>query len=236
MQVFVVDRRKQPLVAKSKGGSDRVGNLMVRCRDCNEAKGNQPVEASLVGEAERLRRIQRKRSAPLDVAAAVNATRKVLAAELEARGLPVETATGGRTRANRRRLGVGKSHALDAACAGVVGTLHSWSRPALTITATGRGSYQRTRLTRHGLPCGYLMRRKSVARFQTRDRVRALVPSGKKAGTYEGGVAVRATGSFDVQTSAATVQGIAAKHCTLVQRADGYTYTTNHGGAPSSPA
>jgi hypothetical protein len=39
-----------------------------------------------------------------------------------------------------------------------------------------------------------------------------------------GRVAVRATGSFNVQTSATTVQGVSHKHCRVIQRSDGYGY------------
>ncbi|MFW6380292.1 MAG: RNA-guided endonuclease IscB [Halorhodospira sp.] len=224
------------VVPKSRGGGDRVGNLVVSCRRCNQAKGAQSLSAFLANEQARLRRIRSKLNAPLDGAAAVNATRKALPAVLRERGLPVELTTGGRTRANRRRLGVPKTHALDAACAGEVGDLHSWNRPSLVITATGRGSYPRTRLNKHGFPRGYLVRRKQVAGFRTGDQVRAVVPSGQKAGVHTGRVAVRASGSFNIQTPTGTVQGINARYCTLVEKGSGYTYTINDGGAPSSPA
>ena len=61
--------------------------------------------------------------------------------------------------------------------------------------------------------------------FQTGDHVRADVPHGKKAGVHTGRVAVRASGSFNVQTSTAVVQGISHRHCTLIQRGDGYAYS-----------
>jgi hypothetical protein len=104
--------------------------------------------------------------------------------------------------------------------AGVLG----WRRPTLQIKATGRGSYQRTRLTAHGFPRGYLMRQKQVHGFQTGDRVRAEVPSGNKAGIHIGRVAVRASGSFNIQTGNTVVQGIGHRYCRLVQRNDGYGY------------
>jgi len=43
---------------------------------------------------------------------------------------------------------------------------------------------------------------------------------------HEGRVAERATGSFNIQSPSGTVQGIHHRHCQLVQRADGYGYTT----------
>jgi hypothetical protein len=88
----------------------------------------------------------------------------------------------------------------------------------------GRGRYQRTRLTQYGFPRGYLIRQKQVHGFQTGDMVKAVVPNGKKAGTYTGRVAVRKTGSFNIQTEQGSVQGISHTHCTLIQRGDGYGY------------
>ncbi|WP_262391378.1 RNA-guided endonuclease IscB [Nocardiopsis sp. CNR-923] len=62
--------------------------------------------------------------------------------------------------------------------------------------------------------------------FATGDLVRAAVPTGKKAGTHTGRVAVRASGSFNVTTARGTVQGVNHRHVRLLQRADGYAYTT----------
>ena len=68
------------------------------------------------------------------------------------------------------------------------------------------------------------MRQKCVQGFKTGDMVRAVVPKGKKAGTHVGRVAVRARGSFNIQTSTGVVQGINAKHCTILARGDGYSF------------
>jgi len=138
--------------------------------------------------------------------------------------LPVATDSGARTRYNRQRLGIPKTHALDAACVGVLDALHNWQRPTLAINATGRGRYQRTRLNRFGFPRGYLMREKRVEGFQTGDRVIARVPGGKNAGTHIGRLAVRASGHFNIQCAHGVIQGISYRHCRVVQRADGYGY------------
>ncbi|MBO0860251.1 MAG: HNH endonuclease, partial [Chloracidobacterium sp.] len=71
-----------------------------------------------------------------------------------------------------------------------------------------------------------------VKGFQTGDMAPATVMAGKKTGIYVGRVAVRANGSFNIQTVTGVVQGINAKHCKLIQRGDGYGYRS---GA-SSPA
>lgn len=212
------------IVARSNGGSDRVSNLTLACRPCNQRKGNQPVEVFLKGKPELLARIKAKAKAPLRDAAVVNATRNALFHALLHTGLPVATGTGAQTKFNRSRLGLPKTHALDAACVGEVEAVTNWHRPTLTVKATGRGEYQRTRLTAHGFPRGYLTRQKRHFGFQTGDQVCAVVPNGKKAGTHQGRVAVRQTGSFNIQTPAGVVQGIPHRHCTLIQRADGYAY------------
>ena len=212
---------------RSRGGSDRVSNLTLACVLCNRKKGAQTVDIFLEDKPDTLKRIRAQAKAPLKDATAVNATRKALFDALEDTGLPVETGSGGLTKYNRARLGIPKTHALDAACAGQVDALQSWRRPTLAIKATGRGSYQRTRLDRFGFPRGYLTRQKRIHGVQTGDRVVAGVPTGKKAGVHIGRVAVRASGSFNIQTAQGVVQGISHRHCRVLQRADGYGYSFN---------
>lgn len=240
------------VVPRSQGGSNRVSNLTLACHTCNSEKDRWALTDFFVtskGLKTRLKsnglsadaqlaRVQRQLKQPLCDASTVNATRWALFNTLKnAIGLPVTVASGGRTKYNRQRLGVSKTHALDAACVGAFDRLHDWTAPTLMIKCTGRGSYQRTRLNRFGFPRGVLMRQKQVQGFQTGDRVKAVVPTGKKAGTYTGHVAVRKTGSFNIQTEQDVVQGISHKHCTLIQRGDGYGYhntpSINHkkGGA-----
>jgi 5-methylcytosine-specific restriction endonuclease McrA len=221
---------------RAAGGSDRVSNLSLACGPCNHKKGAQPVEVFLARRPEVLRRVLAQAKTPLRDAAAVNSTRWALHAALQSYGLPVETASGGRTKWNRARLGIPKTHALDAACVGVVQAVLGWERPALAIKATGRGSYQRTRVTEHGFARGYLTRIKRICGFQTGDRVCAEVPTGKKVGIHVGRVAVRASGSFNIQTPQGVVQGVSHRHCRLVQRADGYAYTSGGASALRSPA
>ena len=155
---------------------------------------------------------------------------------LKTTGLSVETGTGGRTKFNRARLHVPKTHAMDAACVGNVNAVEDWCVPVLAIKATGRGSYQRTRLTAHGFPRGYLTRQKRHFGFQTGDRVRADVPAGTKAGAHVGRVAVRATGSFNIQTPQGVVQGVSHRHCSVLQRADGYGYSHSGAASKATPA
>lgn len=213
--------------ARANGGSNRSSNLGLACQPCNQKKAAKDIRDFLKKEPARLERILLQVKRPLRDAAAVNTTRWALLNSLKSMGLPVEAASGGRTKYNRIRLGVPKTHALDAVCVGKMESVAGWTRPTLAIRAAGRGSYQRTRTDKYGLPRGFLMRQKSVRGFQTGDMVRASVPSGKKAGTYAGRVAVRASGFFNIQLGKEVVQGISYRHCTMVQRADGYGYSFN---------
>ncbi|MHB8147167.1 MAG: RNA-guided endonuclease IscB [Vulcanimicrobiaceae bacterium] len=215
------------VVPKSGKGSNRIANLAIACEPCNTKKGKQPIEDFLAHDPARLAKILAQLKAPLNDAAAVNSTRWALFHALERTGLPVTTGSGGQTKFNRTNLGLQKTHALDALCVGPMNAITSVQRfeqPTLAIKATGRGAYKRTRLTPHGFPRGYLMRTKRVRGFTTGDHVQAIVPSGKHAGVHIGRVAVRASGSFNIQTAAQTIQGVNAKYCRLLQRADGYAY------------
>lgn len=212
--------------ARAKGGSNRVSNLTLACESCNIAKGANRVEVFLAKKPTQLRKILAQAEKPLPDAAAVNSTRWALVNALKATRLPVETATGGCTKWNRHCLNIPKTHALDALCVGKVDIVENWQAPTLAIKATGRGSYQRTRVTAQGFPRGYLMRSKSIKGFQTGDMVRAIVPKGARMGIHMGRVAVRASGNFNIQTAQDVIQGVFHRHCRIRQRADGYGYST----------
>ena len=213
---------------KAKGGSNRLSNLALACIPCNQKKGSKTIEAFLSNDPARLERIKRQLKRPLADAAAVNTTRWALFNALAASGLPVTTGSGGRTKYNRHRLSIPKSHALDAVCAGnmdLIGSIDGSQQPTLLVTANGRGAYKRTRLTANGFPRGYLMRSKSVHGFTTGDMVRAVVPSGKKQGNYVARVAIRASGSFNLQLESSVVQSVSHKYCRCLQRGNGFGYT-----------
>ena len=212
------------IISKAKGGSNRIANLTLACGPCNTRKGARDIRDFLALKPKILERILAHARAPLKDAAAVNTTRNVLYFALRATGLPIEAASGGRTKWNRTRLGVPKTHCLDALCVGAVDNVRGWECPVLNIKSTGRGNYQRTRLTKFGFPRGYLTRTKSAYGFQTGDIVRAVVPAGKKVGIHRGRVAIRSSGSFNIQTINGVVQGISHAYCQRIARADGYGY------------
>jgi len=222
------------IVPRVCGGSNRVSNLTLACRKCNQRKGSLPVDVFLRDDPSRLSRILDHTRKPLSRAAAVNVTRKAINRVLYAAGLEVQCSSGGRTKFNRTRLCIPKTHALDAACVGKVSQLEGWNVPILSIKATGRGSYQRTRLDSFGFPRGYLMHQKAVKGFQTGDFVKATIPRGKFQGTHQGRLAVRARGSFVIQTSRGNVE-TNWKHCKRLMRNDGYTYEIETPPIPPPP-
>jgi len=214
---------------KSKGGSDRVSNLCLSCRDCNQQKGTQDVKDFLKGKLELLKTILAQAKAPLKDAAAVNVTRKEIGRRLRVFDLPVSFWSGGRTKMNRVKQGYAKIHWHDAACVGESGAdvvIPEAIQP-LIITAQGRGSRQMCRVDRYGFPRTNPKAQKQVYGFQTGDIVKAIVLKGKKQGTYIGRVAVRTSGSFNVKTVKELVSGISWKCCRVMQRVDGYAYAVN---------
>jgi 5-methylcytosine-specific restriction endonuclease McrA len=219
-----VPLQREHIQAKARSGSNRISNLTLSCEPCNQTKGAQPIEVFLKKKPALLTRILATAKKPLRDAAAVNSTRWALVKALQETGIQAKTYSGGRTKWNRCRLGIPKTHALDAVCVGVIEKIGTWRLPTLHIKSMGRGSYQRTRVTSYGLPRGYLTRQKRIFGFQTGDMVRAVVVKGKKVGTYTGRVAVRATGCFNIQTSVGVVEGISHNNCRLLTRGDGYSY------------
>jgi 5-methylcytosine-specific restriction endonuclease McrA len=214
---------KEHIIPKSRGGSiNRVSNLTLACHRCNQAKGQQT--AAEFGHPA----VQTQARLPLQDAAAVNTTRRALRQRLAHYHLPILGATGGRTRFNRTRLGLSKTHAADALCVGPLDRVTHADAPVLHIKATGRGRRFRTLLDRFGFPRAVLARQKRHFGFTTGDLVQAAVPAGKHQGHHIARVAVRATGTFRLGAA----DGISYRYCRLLQRADGYEYTKGARAVP----
>jgi 5-methylcytosine-specific restriction endonuclease McrA len=212
---------------RAKGSSDRISNLTLACEPCNIAKGTLDVQAFLANKPEVLKHILAQAQAPLKDEAVVNQTRWALYERLTDTGLPVECGSGGLTKFNRTHRGLPKAHWIDASCVGksTPGVLCIGGVIPLLITATGHGKRQMCRMDRYGFVRTSAKRAKKVKGFQTGDLVRAVVATGKKAGTYVGRVAVRTTGSFNITTRNETIQGINARFCQILHHCDGYSYT-----------
>jgi hypothetical protein len=221
-----VSLEKEHIVPKSRGGTNRLSNLSIACSSCNEAKGNRT--AAEFGHPE----VQAQAEAPLRDAAAVDAIGWEIIRGLRTHGFSVRTWSGGRTKWNRKRFGIAKTHALDALCVGDVAGLSGSDVPILEIEAMGRGQRRRTNTDAMGFPFGYRLRSKRVRGFSTGDLVCVNMPRGKHAGVHIGRVAVRASGSFRV----GQVDGISWRYCRLLERADGYGYRQSKGSGRSFSA
>ena len=221
---------------RSRSHDNRVCNLTLACRPCNDKKGTRDIRVFLVKNPDVLKRILAQAKAPLSDAAAVNTTRWGLYEQLKALGLPVECGSGGRTQYNRVSRGLEKAHWLDAACVGASTPeqLHTAGIVPLLITASGHGSRQMCLMDKQGFPRTGPKQDKRVKGFQTGDMVKAVVTKGVHSGVYVGRVAVRATGSFNITTNQGkTVQGISHRSCTALHTGDGYSYGK---GDPTSQA
>ncbi|HAG81128.1 MAG TPA: HNH endonuclease [Cyanobacteria bacterium UBA12227] len=213
------------ILAKSQGGSNRVTNLCLSCHPCNQAKGNKPVEEFLKKKPEVLKRVLAQAKAPLKDVAAVNATRWELYRRLQSTGLPVEVGSGGRTKFNRSRQGIEKTHWIDAACVGASTPellLIRGIKPLL-IAAKGHGTRQRCRPDKYGFPKAHAPKAKFFQGFQTGDIVKADVPTGKFAGQYVGRIAIRFRPSFVLQLPAQKFD-VHPKYLKTIHKADGYEY------------
>jgi 5-methylcytosine-specific restriction endonuclease McrA len=204
------------IVPKIRGGSNRVSNLALACRTCNQTKGSLTAEE--FGHPD----VQKHALKPLRDAAAVNSARYAVGDILKAHGLPVTFWSGGRTKYNRTTQGYPKAHWIDAACVGESGVRVRLDTKAcvLMVKAMGHGRRQMCGTDKYGFPNRHRLNKSVHFGFRTGDIVRAIVPRGKFAGVHTGRITVRASGSFGLGAAA----GISHKHCTAIHRKDGYSY------------
>ena len=205
------------IIPKARGGSDRVANLTLACAPCNTRKGTHT--AAEFG----FPHVQAQAKQPLQDAAAVHTTRWALYEALKGTGLPVETGTGGRTKYNRTRLNIAKSHWGDAACVGAStpDTLAVVSQQPLHIKAVGHGSRQRCRTDTYGFPSRHRCRVTTFLGFATGDIVEAKIPAGKHAGHHAGRLTIRQRASFRLHGF-----DVHPKYLRVIHKKDGYTYST----------
>ncbi|MFE5028104.1 RNA-guided endonuclease IscB [Streptomyces sp. NPDC056656] len=216
---------------RSQGGSNRIANLAIACVTCNQKKSNQSVAVFLKRKPALLTKILAQAKESLRDAAAMNATRDALVQALESIHPDVRMSSGGRTKWNRQRTRTPKTHTLDALCVGVLDVIFTHPHTILSVTATGRGTYRRTAPDRYGFPRLTMPRVKQHFGYSTGDLVRASIPKGKNQGSHTGRVAVRASGRFNIKTRHGLIQGVAHNYVRLLQRSDGYAYTTRSEGA-----
>lgn len=209
--------------AKGVSGTNSTHNLVLSCRSCNERKGKLSLDAFGRLTGRDYSGLQPK-STPKH-AAIIQSARNYTIEQIGLLGLEIETGEGWETALNRKEAALPKEHYYDALCVGSESDYAIATKEVLIIKAQGRGSRLMTRVDRYGFPRQSAKRFKVAKGFQTGDLVKAVVPSGKKAGAYTGRVAVRESGSFNITTDAGTIQGIGYKYCRTIQKGDGYGYT-----------
>ena len=143
------------VVPKSAGGTDRVSNLVISCRECNADKGNRSVREFLSDRLDRLVVVRRVQGSSLTGAAHMNVILPTLLQRLRETGLTVSKHDAYTTSWTRRRLGVKKTHVNDALCLGSPTTVERIPATKIVVSATGRGDRQMLRPPdRHGNPRG----------------------------------------------------------------------------------
>lgn len=235
-------------------GTNRISNLTLSCEKCNDDKGNKQPEEWLEElkrskkpkdelRAKNLEEVMEKRKQSLVAAALMNATRWRLYEKLKETGLPVECGTGARTKYNRIKIGLPKTHYFDACCTGesTPENIAINQEYVQVWSALGRGTRKMCNTDKYGFPVSHRARQKRYFGFMTGDMVVAEIPGGKYVGRWVGRVAVRANGHFDIKdgTGRRVCQGISYKYIHLLQRSDGWQYEKlrieKRGNGASSP-
>jgi hypothetical protein len=208
------------IVPKTRGGTNRISNLTLACKSCNQNKGDRTAEEFGFPH------IQAQARVPLRDAAAVNTTRWALYGRLTHTALAVETGTGSRTKFNRATRNVPKTHWLDAANVGASTPQQlRWNRTLpLLVGAQGWQRRQMCLVNENGLPRTKAKVASRAFGFSTGDMIKAIVPKGRPQGTHVGKVAIKANGRFTITTSQRAVPDVPYRYCSIVHRRDGYSY------------
>ncbi len=220
------------LLCRARGGSNRVSNLTLACEPCNDKKGTQLLDEFLKDTPHVLRKILAQAKAPLKDAAAVNTTRWALYERLKTFGLPIECGTGGRTKYNRLTRDLPKTHWIDAACVGASTPeqIHLTEVVPVLIAAEGRQSRQMCLMNSFGFPRTKPKQSRLSHGLQTGDLVKAIIPTGKYAGTHVGRIAIRSRPCFHLNGI-----DVHPKYLHLLYHNDGYNYRKGERAIPPAP-
>ncbi|NEQ35533.1 MAG: HNH endonuclease [Okeania sp. SIO3I5] len=208
---------------RSKGGSNRVSNLVIACHQCNKDKGAMDIREFLKDKPSLLERVLKQAKTPLKDAAAVNATRWKIFETLKKTELPVVTGSGAQTKYNRRRLDLPKEHWIDAACVGEVEKLTILTAQPLIVTAMGHGCRQMVQMDKYGFPRKGYKATKPVPGWKTGDIINVV--KGQNIGLKGVRIkTVRSKGNFDIRHQD-EILSVSRNHIQPVHRRDGYNYS-----------
>lgn len=206
------------IIPKSRGGSDRPFNRVAACESCNVRKANRTAEEFGYPE---MAAFAKESYAP---AAIVTSIKAALVNRLAAVAPVIET-DGALTAANRKLMGLEKSHANDAVCALETSSNLTLPNREWTVISRARG----TRRLVNGIRGEHAVRlAREVKGFRQWDAVRW---NGKQC--YVKGR--RATGSFllcDIN-GRKTKDSVGYKRLSLIRRVQGLQF--ERGGGASSP-
>lgn len=212
------------VIARAKGGTNSVYNLVASCRACNQMKSNKTLKEFGKKMNKDYSHLEPKKL-PKD-AAIVQSARNYMVKEIAKLVSDTTTYDAWMTKYNRDELGLPKEHYYDALSVGEVPSKFNFlTDKILQISAKGRGSRQMCLMNKFGFPRTSAKASKSVRGFQSGDMVKAIVPKGLKKGEYLGRVAVKSDGYFNIQTKTQLIQSIKYKYCHIIQRGDGYSYS-----------
>lgn len=228
---------REHIYPRSKGGSNRLANLTLSCRSCNLDKNAETLEDWLTYEKRRDSKLAKARVRGIEnvkkgikpplrdtVVATIVSQRTV--EYLSGLGLRPEIAAGYQTKYNRTKQGYRKDHWIDAACVGVrgIGMVIPKGMSCLTAKAQKCNNRQMCLSDKYGFPRTSPKGQSTIYGFSTGDIVMANVSIGKYSGIWNGKVAIRSTGSFDIHTTKGKVT-VNHRACKILHKRDGYSYT-----------
>ncbi|WP_459844363.1 HNH endonuclease [Halanaerocella petrolearia] len=230
-------------IPKSCGGTDKLSNLTLSCKTCNQDKDNYTLKEWLTDlEDKDFRKklfklrynnvkeiLNKEENINLKGAGRVNSYRFKLGNEIKKLHSKVKFSTGAKTKYNRNQIAnLDKRHYFDALCVEEAESNYTFDKgfKVLNIKATGRGTRQRTLLDKYGFPRAYRSNQKYVDRFKTGDLVKAKITKGKNKGVYFARVSTRKSSYFRLDCfDGSKVDGVNSKYLELLQRGDGYSYS-----------
>ena len=142
------------IAPRSEGGTDRYDNRVASCQECNHKKSNTPLEVFLKRRTKKLAEIQAKTGMDLSDPTHMNIIIPQLLQDLRNLGWNIAEHSAATTAAGRILCHLPKSHANDAAVIGCPERLRYIPDQPISITATGRGGYQRCAPDKNGTPKG----------------------------------------------------------------------------------